>query len=355
MKELNFDRVEKSFNLTLNMWKQRNLTIFGHKQILQTLAIPKILYVTNILESPPKFIETIQKLIAIYIWQNKRPKVRYKALIYEYSDSGICLMDVKCRIKMQQIMWIIQLINNKNNKWTLIPNEILRSICGVSNIRSNFDIRCLPHTMTHFYITALSAWLELTSVNPVTRDEVILQPLCNNRIQNNGKSLFFSKLYNEGLICIADICDNFGHILCLSKLVEFDIFKKYFLTHMSLKCSIPKSWNELLNNSIDIRRTIDRTQFDKTILIKTGVLTIDKSKSCDVYNILIQGEVQPPTSNLSIYTGLLDAQSREFQFRIIHNYLTLNQNMYKWNLCETCFCPYCNTYPEQLNNCPTFL
>ena len=75
-----------------------------------------------------------------------------------------------------------------------------------------------------------------------------------------------------------------------------DIFKKYFLTYKSLKCSIPKSWNELLNNSTDIRRTIDRTQFDKTILTKTGVLTIDKSKSCDVYNILIQGEVQPPTA-----------------------------------------------------------
>ena len=63
-----------------------------------------------------------------------------------------------------------------------------------------------------------------------------------------------------------------------------------------MKCSIPKSWYELLNNSTDIGRTIDRTQFDKTILIKTGVLTIDKSKSCDVYNILLQGEVQPPTA-----------------------------------------------------------
>ena len=83
-------------------------------------------------------------------------------------------MDVKCRIKTQQIMWITRLINNKNNKWTLIPNEILKSVGGVSNIRSNFDIRYLPHTLPHFYTTALSAWSEFTSVNPVTRDQVIL-------------------------------------------------------------------------------------------------------------------------------------------------------------------------------------
>ena len=125
--------------------------------------------------------------------------------------------------------YITRLLNNKNNKWTLIPNGILRSVGGLSNIRSNFGIRCLPHTLPHFYTNALSAWSDFTSVNPVTRDEVILQPLWNNRlIQNNGKSLFCSKLYNEGLICINDICDNFGHILCLSKLVDVDVFKKYF-------------------------------------------------------------------------------------------------------------------------------
>ena len=132
-----------------------------------------------------------------------------KALINDYSDGGIHLMGVKCRIKIQQIMWITRLLNNKNNKWTLIPNEILRSVGGVSNIRSNFDIGCLPHTLPRFYTTVLSAWSDFTSVNTVTRDEVMLQPLWNNRlIQNNGKSLFCSKLYNEGLICIADICDN---------------------------------------------------------------------------------------------------------------------------------------------------
>ena len=100
------------------------------------------------------------------------------------------------------------------------------------------------------------------------------------------------------------------------------------MTYKPLKCSVPKSWIELLNNSTDNRRTIDGTQVDKTILTKTGVLTIDKSKSCDAYNILIQSEVQSTTAKrqmvdryphlnwkdvcLPIYTGLLDTQSREF-------------------------------------------
>ena len=114
------------------------------------------------------------------------------------------------------LMTINLLITNKNNKWTLIPNEILRSVGEISNNRSNFDIRCLPHKFPRFYITALTALSGFTSVNPVTRDEVIFQPLWNNRlIQDNAKSLFCSKLYNVGLICIADICDNLViHYVC---------------------------------------------------------------------------------------------------------------------------------------------
>ena len=69
------------------------------------------------------------------------------------------------------------------------------------------------------------------------------------------------------------------------------------------------------------------------------------------FNLQLQKDRWYPQLNykdvcISIYTGLLDAQSREIQFRIIHNFLTVNQNMYKWNLCEPCLCPYCNTHPE---------
>ena len=61
--------------------------------------------------------------------------------------------------------------------------------------------------------------------------------------------------------CIADIYDNFGHILCLSNLIDADNFKQYFWTSKSLQCSISKTWIKLLG-------TNNRTQFDKTTLTK---------------------------------------------------------------------------------------
>ena len=64
--------------------------------------------------------------------------------------------------------------------------------------------------------------------------------------------------------CIADIYDNFGHILCLSNLTDADNFKQYFWTSMSLQCSISKTWIKLLGTNN--RRTEGGTQFDKTTL-----------------------------------------------------------------------------------------
>ena len=50
--KLNFDKNVAQFDILLNMWKQRNLTIYGIYQIIKSLAMPRLLYVCN-LSVPP--------------------------------------------------------------------------------------------------------------------------------------------------------------------------------------------------------------------------------------------------------------------------------------------------------------
>ena len=51
--KLNFDKRVAQFDILLNMWKQRNLTIYGRNQILiKSLAMPRLLYVCNLLVPP---------------------------------------------------------------------------------------------------------------------------------------------------------------------------------------------------------------------------------------------------------------------------------------------------------------
>ena len=44
-----------NFKTVLNMWKTRQLTIFGRLEVVRSLAISKIMYVLNMLDPPKGF------------------------------------------------------------------------------------------------------------------------------------------------------------------------------------------------------------------------------------------------------------------------------------------------------------
>ena len=46
----------------------------------------------------------------------------------------------------------------------------------------------------------------------------------------------------------------------------------------------------------------------------------------------------------------LMASADNFNFKIIHNYLNINDNLYKWILVETSLCSYCLTEVENLTH-----
>ena len=52
----------------------------------------------------------------------------------------------------------------------------------------------------------------------------------------------------------------------------------------------------------------------------------------------------------NIYSCLLDTYSRQFQYRLIHDYLTVKKTLLRWKLSETELCSYCMTAQESVNH-----
>ena len=89
-----------------------------------------------------------------------------------------------------------------------------------------------------------------------------------------------------------------------------------------------------------------------------------KINSNQVYTILIQSIYDVSTAQMNfeklylnvewsdvcsaIYKTSIDTRSREFQFKIIHNYLNANEKLYRWKLAESRLCSYCFTEVESL-------
>ena len=104
--KLNFERVEANLTTTLNIWRLRNLTIYGKCEIIRTLAVSKILYVTNVLCPKAQFIKIIKNKLCDFIWNGQRPKIKYISLIFDYQDGGTKLPNMETKIKTQQLNWI---------------------------------------------------------------------------------------------------------------------------------------------------------------------------------------------------------------------------------------------------------
>ena len=71
--KLNFGIIEEKLNSVLNLWSGRNLTLFGRTQICKSLALPKVLYVTNMCLPPKSFITNVAACLKKVFMERKTP------------------------------------------------------------------------------------------------------------------------------------------------------------------------------------------------------------------------------------------------------------------------------------------
>ena len=81
LQKLNLSRVNNNFNTVLNLWKNRNLTIYGHTEVAKTLALSKLLYFTNFIIPTEKYIDEVKSAFTNFIGNGRKPKIKYTALI----------------------------------------------------------------------------------------------------------------------------------------------------------------------------------------------------------------------------------------------------------------------------------
>ena len=85
----NWTNTMKDMEKLFESWKKRKLTIFGKCEVINTLAISKLIYTASILPLPtPNFIKEINKLIYNYLW-GSRDRTRIEPVGEPYRE--VCL------------------------------------------------------------------------------------------------------------------------------------------------------------------------------------------------------------------------------------------------------------------------
>ena len=83
------ERLNECQKLT-NLWKLRGFSLFGKVAIIKSYLLPKLLYVSSIIEMPPEIIKQMKKIIFKFLWKGP-DKVTWLSVINTLENGGLNL------------------------------------------------------------------------------------------------------------------------------------------------------------------------------------------------------------------------------------------------------------------------
>jgi len=90
-----FDLKIGKLQANLDMWKMRDLTLFGRVLIVKSLGMSQLIYSASNVDVPNYVISTAKKRLFSFLWKNKREKIKRVGLYQNYDKGGLRMPDLK--------------------------------------------------------------------------------------------------------------------------------------------------------------------------------------------------------------------------------------------------------------------
>ena len=112
---LNYEKLlEKAQNIT-NSWAQRNFTIIGKVQIVNSLENLIFVYMLQVLLLMSKTVlGQINRIVSRFIWNTRKPKMRNEQLYLEYDEGGVKLSNIEIQDQALKCDWVRKITQRTN-------------------------------------------------------------------------------------------------------------------------------------------------------------------------------------------------------------------------------------------------
>ena len=211
MQNNNFTRTFENFKSVLSVWKMRNLSMYGKSQVVRSLAISQLLYVCSNLSIPNNFTVKVQKEIVKFIWNARKPKIKYKTLIGNFEEGGIRLPDLEIMIQTNRVKWAFKRLKSENcNFWKTFANAIfIREFGSYVILGENFNSLVIEQkNIPMFYKEILRSWDKFSTKTITTPEEILRQPIwLNKQIRLDIEHFNIREYIKQKMIRIEDVWD----------------------------------------------------------------------------------------------------------------------------------------------------
>jgi hypothetical protein len=375
VEEKNFVEKLKELKTILGIWGQRDLSILGRITLFKSLAFSKVIYQCSNLTVPDAIIKELNQIGFNFIWHGKKDKVKRTAVIADYEEGGVKMMDVECFIRAQKVMWVKRLTKTEEGSWKIYPHMLLKDRLGTTHsFQCNTNLAELKRKMPSFYFQLFEAWnktKENTEEDPFKiRREIIW---FNKKIKIRGREICYKHWYSKGIIMIHDLLEENGDIKSPARLEEAFNLPIKLMAYNSLISAIPQEWKRALKKMKIPHQAISSAE-QPFISCNNRLIAISILTNKDVYWELVRKKKTRPIcadkwaaryeiemandgwkAIYKSYSGIKDTRMKAFQFKVLNNLIPCNLYLKRIGKSETDKCPYCNELDDIIHflvECP---
>ena len=290
----NYPPILERMKISLNLWVNRSMSIYGKIAILKTLVVPKLIYALTMLPSPPKsFWDEANGLFYKFLNDNKRDKHKRRTLIGPYNRGGLNMVDIETQNSALKIGWMRRLMDTAG-MWRDNVIERYKQIDYRYLLQSNIRFADLPvkHSKNNVWREIWIHWCLYNHETEVNTIEGIMNQNIwyNSHIKANKSILFYPTWYNAGLGWLHQLLDeNTKQFLTKEELSARFNIKVNFLEYYSLLHSIPKTW----------KKKIEESRYQENLDDEGDMKVIDRLEEAEkpskyIYGKLIRRIHEPP-------------------------------------------------------------
>ena len=97
--KINWDNKLIKIQSIMNMWKMRNLTVYGKIVIIKSLVISQIVYAATVIHVPEMLARKLEKMIYTFLWGSKREKIKRTVCINSAEEGGLNMIDLQSKLR----------------------------------------------------------------------------------------------------------------------------------------------------------------------------------------------------------------------------------------------------------------
>ena len=357
--ELNFNLKIRKLQTKLDMWRSRDLTLFGKVLIIKSLGLSQLIYSASILNVPEDIASTVKTKLFSFLWKNKRDKIKRTGLYQDLGRGGIRMVDIDIMIKALKLAWIPRLLTSGNQNWKTVPDYYLRKFGGLNFLlRCNYDAKYIK-SIPLFYRNILVYFSELKTLCSFDQAQNII--LFNNKeILVDSKTFFIREWFKKGILSIQDLLHNTGQPMTYQEFTNKYSCKTNFLQYYQVISAIPKHLLAKAKSTKPINKELYSDNNLSLQLNESITLYLNKIKTSDFYTLLCTkihttGHSGPQrwSKDLSldedkwekIFTSLKtvcrETKLKEFQYKLIHRIVVTKKELYRYGIKEDDECIYC--------------